>query len=582
MRLVNTQTLSLELFTEPLPATTPYAILSHTWGDEEVTFRDMGDLSVARSRAGFAKIEKACRMAYEHGLQYAWVDTCCIDKSSSAELSEAINSMYRWYQDALLCFAYLADLPIENQPGPPDRQTFSKCRWFTRGWTLQELIAPAHLLFYDREWNLRGTKDELAGEIEAITGVDQWVLTCAAPLSTIPLGKRMSWAASRHTTRTEDEAYCLLGIFEVNMPMIYGEGSKAFLRLQEEILGRTTDLSLLAWQAEANVAHRGILAGSPSEFHACSNIVSSEDQFRFRGEIVTTNRGVKIETALQYSGLDVYILDLHCYRQEADGRQTRMGIYLKRAQDTYFRRMPQETAQAVPLPGSSNRHIFLASTMDHERIEAMITRDTSQRISISFPKENARHEVSDIRAVPEVYWEAHERYFSPSGLSRFTCFVRFRVTSRAPPVNPNHGSDSEESTQFILVVDLVSAVAIVMSLYAETGVQSSLRPHGFIDPFKDIEKYGPLGDAFSLSVLSPGDHEDRSVSMILRDHRNNYVISASLEPRQPHAPHRIAVTIDQRNQYGTPQQYYRPAINTTPPRDYASSAAASQRYPYYR
>ena len=113
---------------------------------------------------------------------------------------------------------------------------FRRCKWFTRGWTLQELLAPTNLIFFDKEWNLRGLKMDLEEEIEAITGINRWVLNGSTPLSTIPLAKRMSWAAGRQTTRIEDMAYCLLGIFDINMPMIYGEGSRAFIRLQEEIL----------------------------------------------------------------------------------------------------------------------------------------------------------------------------------------------------------------------------------------------------------------------------------------------------------------------------------------------------------
>ena len=548
MRLINAQTLNLELFTEPIPLDIPYAILSHTWGDEEVTFEDMRDLTIAKGKKGFAKIKGTCQMALSHGLQYAWLDTCCIDKSSSAELSEAINSMYRWYKDALMCFAFLDDLSVEQQPGASTE--LPDCRWFTRGWTLQELIAPKQLMFFDKDWKLRGTKEDLADVLEAITGIGRQVLTCKTPLSSTPLAKRMSWASKRQTTRVEDRAYSLLGLFDVNMPMIYGEGSRAFIRLQEEILKKTTDLSLFAWQARDRTAHRGMLARYPNEFYACGQIELSEDQFSFRDEIAMTNKGVKIKTALQYNGQDSYILDLHCYRVESNGGKTSIGIYLKRALDTYFRKVPQEIVQAVPLPGSTPRPIFLATAMDESLIASMITGEISRRISVSFPKDHVQCRVSDIRAVPETYWEGHERYFSISGLSRFQGFVRFRVTSRAAPIHANYGtSDSEESSQFILAMEMVRST-LRMNLYAETGLQSSPQPEGFIDPFEDIERYGALGDPFSLSVLSPADDEELlSVSMIHRNHRNNYVVSASLESSRPSPRFEITISLDQSGEY---------------------------------
>ena len=149
---------------------------------------------------------------------------------------------------------------------------FRKCRYWTRGWCLQEVIAPSEVMFFDKEWLLIGSKAELKEEIEAITSIDRWVLTCSTPLSSISIAKRMSWAAARNTTLTEDMAYCLLGIFDVNMPLLYGEGPKAFVRLQEEILKKTTDLSLFAWLANEHTLFRGGLAESPAEFRSCGKI----------------------------------------------------------------------------------------------------------------------------------------------------------------------------------------------------------------------------------------------------------------------------------------------------------------------
>ncbi|ROV94095.1 hypothetical protein VMCG_08243 [Cytospora schulzeri] len=251
MRLINTTTLDLEVFIgHHLPR---YAILSHTWGEEEVSLQDWSNRndpsSTISARSGYAKIVACCRTAREDGYDYVWIDTCCIDKTSSAELTESINSMFRWYGRAEVCYAYLIDFDASAS------SFFSGakgCVWFTRGWTLQELIAPMAVRFYDVEWQLQGTRDEHGKELEVITGIDSPVL--AAPGShkylapyKYSVADRMSWAASRETTRTEDTAYCLLGLFNVNLPLIYGEGLGAFRRLQEAIMRSNNDLTILAW-----------------------------------------------------------------------------------------------------------------------------------------------------------------------------------------------------------------------------------------------------------------------------------------------------------------------------------------------
>jgi len=159
MRLLNALTFELESFPDPVPDDTPYAILSHTWDADEVTFTDMKDIATATGKVGFAKLQLACEKTLDYGFKYIWIDTCCIDKSSSAELSEAINRMFRWYQDSTVCFAFLADFPKD---GTVDQQ-LRQCRWFSRGWTLQELIAPRNVLFFDQEWKLVGDKNRIRG-----------------------------------------------------------------------------------------------------------------------------------------------------------------------------------------------------------------------------------------------------------------------------------------------------------------------------------------------------------------------------------------------------------------------------------
>ena len=214
-----------------------YAILSHTWGanGEEVTFKDLVD-HAGMSKAGYAKIHFCGKQAASDGLQYFWVDTCCIDKSSSAELTEAINSMFRWYREAAKCYVYLSDVSIHDCDRNDHLElVFRESRWFTRGWTLQELIAPASVEFFCFEGKRLGDKKSLERQVHEITGIAIQALQ-GNPLSDFSVTERLSWAAKRKTTRKEDKAYSLLGIFDVYMPPIYGEGREsAFKRLREEI-----------------------------------------------------------------------------------------------------------------------------------------------------------------------------------------------------------------------------------------------------------------------------------------------------------------------------------------------------------
>lgn len=285
MRLLNTTTLQLE---EYIGSDVPeYAILSHTWGDQEVSFQEwLGreDISLnIQQKSGYVKIENFCRVAHRDGHLYAWVDTCCINKTSSAELTESINSMFQWYQKAVVCYAYLADFGPRNL-------SFWKgakgCRWFTRGWTLQELIAPKVLRFYDGSWEYRGARDEHSRDLESITGIAYSVLLGPHDLEHVSprdysVADRMSWAASRTTKRMEDIAYCLLGIFEVNMPLIYGEGMGAFRRLQEAIIRNSNDLSILAWgmpRISEEKRRESWLESSESGYFTDSREMEEEDE----------------------------------------------------------------------------------------------------------------------------------------------------------------------------------------------------------------------------------------------------------------------------------------------------------------
>ncbi|KAF9762898.1 hypothetical protein IL306_003291 [Fusarium sp. DS 682] len=255
------------------------------WGsdDEEVTFKEM--IQGIPDKIGWQKVLLCCRQAEKDHLKYAWVDTCCINKESSTELDEAINSMFQWYRRAAVCYTYMADVLHKQDIWHPESGFFTSS-WFTRGWTLQELLAPGDIRFYDEEWSLIGTKEDLASEIENITGIQRKFLLGWVDFHQASVAQRMSWASKRTTKREEDIAYCLLGIFNVTMPMIYGEGHKAFERLQLKIMEQTTDDSVLAWgvkvqgtefatqtgTTEDNTS-AGIFASSPADFAKCGRIV---------------------------------------------------------------------------------------------------------------------------------------------------------------------------------------------------------------------------------------------------------------------------------------------------------------------
>ncbi|KAH6703052.1 kinesin light chain [Leptodontidium sp. MPI-SDFR-AT-0119] len=216
-----------------------YAILSHRWGEEEVTFKDLTD-GTSKDKAGNRKMQFCGERARRDGLQYFWVDTCCIDKSNAVELQEAINSMFRWYRDTTKCYVYLPDVSRLHSNSADNsneawESTFRKSEWFRRGWTLQELIAPASVDFFSEEGELLGNKASLERHICEVTGIPAKALR-GSRLSDFSVAERLWWAASRETFRQEDKAYSLLGIFDVNMPLIYSEGKiKAMNRLREEI-----------------------------------------------------------------------------------------------------------------------------------------------------------------------------------------------------------------------------------------------------------------------------------------------------------------------------------------------------------
>lgn len=346
MRLLDTATGEFRWIDSPLDK--PYAILSHTWdgaeqshhnivniritleargalpnGDSTGLEADAPRVSILSSSDVAEKVRRACAIAQADGYELIWIDSCCIDKTSSAELSEAINSMYSWYRHAEVCYVYLSDVDDDDLPSAPGSQ-FRRARWHSRGWTLQELLAPRYVVFYSRGWRVLGTKNTLADVVEEVTGIDRAILNHELPLQSVSVARRMWWASARVTARVEDEAYCLMGIFGINMPTIYGEGRHAFVRLQEEILKVVPDQTIFSWalrtdtsggapdaephrvqrvgqakffrmlntefQYPSHVELQVLLASSPSAFATCADVrVVPHRQFLHRLAIKTPN-----------------------------------------------------------------------------------------------------------------------------------------------------------------------------------------------------------------------------------------------------------------------------------------------------
>ena len=388
MRLLNVQTLLLESFDgSRVPE---YAALSHTWGEEEVSFQDI-TTGAGRDKAGWTKILGAAAKTKQMDLEYIWVDTCCIDKSSSAELSEAINSMYRWYERCVYCLAYLNDVhpppkklievievdlqPVSHPPLEPcDSRVppgFLEARWFKRGWTLQELLAPGEVIFYDSSWNNIGYKSGLSEEISGITGIDQITINSRKEINRRSIAQRMSWASKRETTRVEDIAYCLMGLFGINMPLLYGEGDKAFIRLQEEIIKREWDHTIFAWDdkflpsvLKVDTLLLGVLAPHPCTFRNCSQIVSLS---RNRTPYAATNIGLNISLPLLKTSLrgkpSSYFAILEC--KDLSDLKNIMGIpvrHLYFKEGIEFWRIANKNNRLYLLDMPASQKIYLQQT----------------------------------------------------------------------------------------------------------------------------------------------------------------------------------------------------------------------------
>ncbi|KAF4462092.1 het domain [Fusarium albosuccineum] len=425
MRLLSTSKVEV---TEVHGADIPeYAILSHTWSDEEILLQDVENSDAYGSpwahvadgafqtlggneKKGLSKMMSSVGLAARKGFQHIWIDTCCIDKTSSAELSEAINSMYQWYAEANICYAYLADVAPAGTEDPfATRSSFRRSRWFTRGWTLQELIASPQVEFFASDWSHLGSKNgdiEFTRLLNQITGIQLDVLTGQMSPQEVSLASRMHWAADRETTRVEDIAYCLLGIFDVNMPLLYGEGKRSFIRLQEAILSREEDQSLFAWHFESSAVEEedqtwqignsgrlsGLLADSPARFWDNSDIEMAMPLTLTSSPPTVTSKGLGVDFLLlpceddQLAKEADFRVLLNCERIK-DGQRESPVIYLKRIWgmgDQFARVRPDLKTFISPnislLDGGTDERVFVKQdpSSDIKTIRVLSAKSTSQ------------------------------------------------------------------------------------------------------------------------------------------------------------------------------------------------------------
>ncbi|KAI0968561.1 hypothetical protein F4678DRAFT_442126 [Xylaria arbuscula] len=394
MRLLNTTTFELRNGDQNSFRQEGYAILSHRWVGLEIAFDELKDhtteLRTGRrplSSPQADKIRGACDAARNQGIKWMWIDTCCINKNSATEESESINSMFKWYREARLCITYLADVKrdVELPITSPRvfKRTYSEefSEWFFRGWTLQELLAPQEMQFYDMDWTYMGTKKEMADTLARVTGIDERYLSDAENFRDACIAVKMSWMALRTTTREEDMAYSMLGIFGITMTPQYGEGQGAFMRLQEVLMATYLfDESLFAWQMpdpSSGAQHGvrkdkwapgewGLLAASPEWFRDSGNIVMPPDESVTRS-FAMTPQGLKapirrtlytgkmkaldglsgilwisfvgtiiggivflyVKHKINKKAKEDFAFALNCYRRDSSGRLANVEIYLR-------------------------------------------------------------------------------------------------------------------------------------------------------------------------------------------------------------------------------------------------------------
>jgi hypothetical protein len=343
--------------------------------------------------------------------------------------------MFRWYKNAVVCFTYLSDLPVG--PKKDLRHTLRLCHWLTRGWTLQELVASKTVEFYDEAWNLRGDKHELCELLSEITRIDEDVLRDSSLLTNIPVARRMSWASTRQTTRVEDMAYSLFGIFDIHLPLIYGEGEKAFLRLQEAIAQDNNDLSLFAWTSLDKTyrqTYRGLFARSPLDFRNCDRLLRILSPLTPTEEYVITNKGIRLTArmneGLSQDGEKDFLLNLDCIdssRQQPDGMHSIVFIRLVRTPHGYVRHLADTPLLVTPtaVQASAPQTIYVPKTINPAESQELNKR-LGQRFHIAIDNKTP-YAIALTRQYPMHLWETEKSGFMTDGNEKFIGVVHLRI-----------------------------------------------------------------------------------------------------------------------------------------------------------
>lgn len=472
MRLLHAKTLRLLEF--PFDENIPeYAILSHTWGasGDEVTLKDLHSWTPwFKRKPGWGKIKGLCRQALTDGIEYVWIDTCCLDRPKSAQPATAVTAavyhheiqlMWRYYAGARVCYAHLADVhdsPKTNPESPGS--SFRRSRWFTRGWTVPEMLAPLFVRFYDASWKYVGSKAELSKTIEEVTGIDTAVVRSPAEVGRRSVACRMSWVAARETAREEDIAYCLLGLFGpdvASMPLEYGEGRRsAFLRLQHEILRSSRDQSLFAWGYGLPLAGThddcrvGMLAETPAAFRHCGEVepvVMSSTSCGDGSDGSCSGVGVVVEPAFEVTATGLQF-QLPMYIDEATGT-TLLNLECRvlgagSGEDDYYLvlpldRSPNGRGEFERRPYSKPMLVPLAK-LALFTVRAVNTQLTNRPHSMS------KHIELSIESPKEMAFELAEVY-PPSALQD----MRSAATDQPPKSTKNaeHNSDAARFTLYL-------------------------------------------------------------------------------------------------------------------------------------
>lgn len=437
MRLLSTHTIQVdEVRTDPGSIIPSYAVLSHVHEGDELSILDIASLhGYWESSAGgstlpvskqksFEKIRRAARTARQHGHRYIWIDTCCIDHSNPADVYEAINESFSWFQEAAACYTYLADVEPTDRDDPyAEKSSFRYSRWFKRAWTLPELLAPEKMEFYAQDWSHIGSKtnDKFLKLLSKASGIPADVLTGERDLDDVSISTRMQWAARRQASRTEDVGYSLLGIFGVHMNINYGEGNNAFVRLQQEILPKTHDHSLFAWFLDDEPAQIhgqsgeikmfGLLADSPVRFAKTGNLkplthpTIAENPWGMTGKGLRAGFIIRPCTEFGYA-TDVFQARLNC--EPMDLSTSPPLIFLKRLWGDQFARIFADK-RSIGTARSASAHDGVFETIFVKQQPTQAVRHIRITMADQLPATGIADRTpiawEVIAAYPEEYWD---------------------------------------------------------------------------------------------------------------------------------------------------------------------------------